>query len=62
MKVTILILISLNFTMTSCSLLPKSPHPELSRSFDWRTAEPGEYPFCRNFDEEYFAKIQMEGP
>jgi len=62
MKARIFILISFIFVMTSCSLSLKNPHPELSRSFDWRTAEPGEYPFCRNYDEEFFIKIQMEGP
>jgi len=40
----------------------KDPHPELSRSFDWRTDEPGEYPFCRDYDEELSIKIQMLGP
>ncbi len=62
MKARIFILISFIFIISSCSLLTKSPHPELSRSFDWRTAEPGEYPFCMNYDEEFFVKIQMEGP
>jgi hypothetical protein len=61
MKVTIFILISFIFIMTGCSLLPKNPHPQLSRSFDWRIGEPGEYPFCRNYDEEFLIKIQMEG-
>ena len=61
MKVLIFISIGFIFATTSCSLLPKNPHPELSRSFDWRTGEPGEYPFCRNYDEELLIKIQMEG-
>jgi hypothetical protein len=61
MKVGIFILISFILIMTSCSILPKNPRPELNRSFDWRTGEPGEYPFCRNYDEEFSTKIQMEG-
>ncbi len=61
MKVVILILISFIFIMTGCAVLPKNPHSELSRSFDWRIDEPGEYPFCRNYDEEFLIKIQMEG-
>jgi len=61
MKTAIFILISLIFIINSCSVLPKNPHPELSRSFDWRIDEPGEYPFCKNYDEEFLRKIQMEG-
>jgi len=40
----------------------RDTHPELSRSFDWRIDEPGEYPFCRNYNEEFLIKIQMLGP
>ena len=61
MKTAIFILISLILTMTSCSVLRKNPRPELSRSFDWRIDQPGEYPFCRNYDEEFLIKTQMEG-
>ncbi len=61
MKTGIFILISLIFIMAGCSVLPKYPHSELSRSFDWRIDEPGEYPFCRNYDEELSIKVQMEG-
>jgi len=61
-KVAIFIFISFIFIMTSCSVLPKNQHPELSRSFDWRIDEPGKYPFCMNYDEESSIRIQMLGP
>jgi hypothetical protein len=39
----------------------RDTHPELNRSFDWRTDEPGQYPFCRNYNEEFWINYHMLG-
>lgn len=42
----ILLLLIIAFMLTGCAtLLPPNPHPELNRQFDWRTDEPGMYPY-----------------
>jgi hypothetical protein len=37
-------------------------HPELNRHFRLGIDTPGEYPYCRQFNEEFALQNQMYGP
>jgi len=44
-----LLLLIIAFMLTGCAtvqkIFPPNPHPELNREFNWRTDEPGMYPY-----------------
>jgi hypothetical protein len=40
----------------------RDTHPELNRVFRVGIDVPGEYPYCRQYDEEVKLQLQMFGP
>ena len=56
---TIIILV-LSGCQTGVAL--KDTHPELNREFRLGQDVPGDYPYCRQYEEETESWIQMFGP